>query len=75
MSEWRTVDDLPPMLGELDETGRESSGPLLVYVADRDEIVFGECRMMSVGPRFKARGFTGDWKITHWMPLPPPPSL
>jgi hypothetical protein len=74
MSEWTPVSEIPPMRGEIDDTGRECSGTLLVYVADKGEIAFGECRMFSRGPKFKAHGFSGEWNITHWMPLPFPPN-
>jgi hypothetical protein len=73
MSEWRSTVEIPPMLGEIDDSGRECSGPLLVYVADKDVIVFGECRMLRAGPKFKASGYMGEFNITHWMHLPPPP--
>lgn len=73
MSYWRTTDDIPPMSGEIDDSGRECSGPLLVYVADKGVIAFGECRMLRAGPKFKASGFLGNFNITHWMPLPEPP--
>jgi hypothetical protein len=74
MSDWHTTDEIPPMRGEIDDSGRECSGPLLVYVADKDVIAFGECRMLRAGPKFKASGFMGDWNITHWMKLPDTPS-
>jgi hypothetical protein len=51
------------MLGEIDDSGRECSGPLLVYVADKDVIVFGECRMLRAGPKFKASGYMG--RVQH----------
>lgn len=75
MTDWISVVEIPPMVGEIDDSGRECSGPLLVYVADRGVIAFGECRMLRNGPKFKASGFLGDFKITHWMPLPDPPTL
>jgi hypothetical protein len=74
VNEWMPVSEIPPMVGEMDDTGRECSGPLLVYVADRGVIAFGECRMLRAGPKFKASGFLGAFNITHWMPLPAPPS-
>jgi hypothetical protein len=75
MSEWKPVSEIPPMDGDMDDRGRECSGPLLVFVADKGVIAFGECRMLRSGPKFKASGYMGDWNITHWMPLPPPPSV
>ena len=71
--EWHTTVEIPPMVGEMDDSGRECSGPLLVYVADKDVIAFGECRMLRRGPKFKASGFIGNVNITHWTPLPAAP--
>jgi len=37
-------------------------------------IAFGKVYVYEDGTREgQAEGFSGDWKITHWMPLPSPP--
>lgn len=71
MSEWKTTGEIPAMH---DDDGMLVSGPLLVYMADKGTIAFGECRQRSGKPYFRASGYLGDWNITHWMPLPPPPN-
>lgn len=52
-----------------------------VWVADardhetgrRGVIADGYVDELSTGARGYARGYNGDWQITHWRPLPAPP--
>lgn len=74
MEDWKTTVEIPPMT-DPDNDGHVVSEPLLVYVACKGVIAFGECRMYLSGPRFRASGFMGDFNITHWMPLPKAPNV
>jgi hypothetical protein len=58
------------------ETAPKDESTILVWVKDdgifgRGAVVFG--RVFPSG-NVKADGHKGDWLVTHWMPLPPPPS-
>lgn len=75
---WQPIDTAPatPM-------GADEDPPsILVWIADsgpggRGEVSFGYVYLSNSGQRrVKASGYGGthEWKITHWMPLPDPPS-
>ena len=75
MSEWISVEDyLPAMAMEEDGDPVEVSNKLLVVVDGR--VCFGSCyRGVKTGrTKFQAEGHLGDFTVTHWMPLPNPPS-
>jgi hypothetical protein len=68
---WITTDILPPM-EDLDSY--LISGEVIVYVVGRG-VRFGYVTTRKDGssPRWHAVGYLGDFKITHWMPLPSKP--
>ncbi len=76
MSEWQTIDTAPTMKNEWDEVPS-----VMLWVADGGGKgsgchAFGRVYRYRDGTsRAVASGFSGNWKITHWMPLPAPPKL
>ena len=72
-SEWMPIDSVPA------RPAGENQITVLLWVSNggdngKGSVEFG-CAYLSRDGSKKARanGYHGDWKITHWMPLPPPP--
>ena len=75
MSEWRPIETLPAVESDEDPT------TVLLWVADGGNDGSG---VMAFGCAYKGRRtnarkvrafhYSGDWDITHWMPLPEPPA-
>jgi len=71
--QWRELCDAPIS----DTMGDQHK--LLLWVADggfdrEGDICFGVVRQRHSGGIYaQAYGYSGNWKITHWMPLPKPP--
>lgn len=64
MSEWQPIETAP------------DAETILVYVNDPlgKGVHFGCVYRYPDGTFYpRAQGLHGDWKITHWMPLPEPP--
>ena len=38
-------------------------------------VVFGRVEQYADGRKAYGEGMNGDWKFTHWMPLPSPPKM
>ena len=70
MSEWQTIDSAP-------YADFESTHPLdcLVWSSKIGGVRQGRVWRYPDGePYGQANGYSGEWEISHWMPLPPPPS-
>jgi hypothetical protein len=75
---WQPIETAPVAPNEFDSPPR-----LLVWVADGGlgrkgpygVAAFGYCYRSSIDSevRAKAEGYNGNWKITHWMPMPGSP--
>jgi hypothetical protein len=70
---WRPIETAPV-------SSSEDQQSVMLWVSDGGSsgagcCAFGRCyRVFPDSPvRVAAIGFYGDWKITHWMPLPNPP--
>lgn len=67
---WQPIETAPGNVGGL--VWVEDAGP------HNRQIAFGGMRETKVnGETYRfawAEGYSGDWKITHWMPLPAPPN-
>ncbi len=59
------------------ETAPRDGRRVLVWIADKTYTgpAFAKLWFYSTDGRLGggAEGYNGDWNITHWMPLPPPP--
>lgn len=66
--EWQPIETAP----------KDAQTDCLLWVADAGE--GGKIAIGYIAPSFfsdsmtvKAKGYSGDWHITHWHPLPEPP--
>lgn len=82
-SQWQPIETAPPRFPD------EEGEPILVWVANAGPrkngkwlgaVAFGCVYASRTNPGYRhaqAHGYGGnnEWEITHWMPLPAPPSL
>lgn len=73
--EWQPIETVPKT-----EFGQEEINRVMFWVPksgfrSSGQHVFGyACRSTKTGEEFiNLDGHSGDWKVTHWMPLPEPP--
>lgn len=74
MSDWKPLDTAPKV------EPLDSPATVLLWVADGGGKgsgchAFGRVYRYADGTtRAVASGFSGEWNVTHWMPLPTPPN-